>query len=72
MEWHTLLCQETYFQQLNAAKAAGNTTLAQQLLSEGRQSNGRSNTYSCAIGGPVIIPKLYNGKNRLFFLISRA
>jgi hypothetical protein len=61
-----------YFQQLDNAKAAGNTALVQQLLSAGQQSNGRSNTYSGALGGPVIIPKVYNGKNRLFFFFNYA
>src|SRR5947209_3446040 len=64
--------RRAYFQQLDNARAVGNTALVQQLLSGGRQSNGRSNTYSGAIGGPVIIPKLYNGKNKLFFFFNLA
>ena len=64
--------KRAYFQQLDNAKAAGNDTLVQQLLSGGRQSNGRSNTYSGAVGGPVIIPKLYNGRNKLFFFFNLA
>jgi hypothetical protein len=29
-----------------------------------------SNTYGATIGGPVLFPKLYNGKNRTFFFFS--
>ena len=31
---------------------------------------GHSNDYGATIGGPVYIPKLLNGKNRLFFFFS--
>jgi len=30
----------------------------------------KENNYGFTIGGPVLIPKLYNGKNRLFFHLS--
>jgi Carboxypeptidase regulatory-like domain len=30
----------------------------------------RENNYGFTIGGPIILPKLYNGKNRLFFHLS--
>ncbi len=30
----------------------------------------KENNYGFSIGGPVIIPKLYNGKNRTFFYLS--
>src|SRR5579883_705290 len=30
----------------------------------------RENNYGFSLGGPVIIPKLYNGKNRTFFYLS--
>jgi hypothetical protein len=32
----------------------------------------RQNQFGVAIGGPVIIPKLYNGKNRTFFFFDYA
>ncbi|MBL8176377.1 MAG: carboxypeptidase regulatory-like domain-containing protein [Bryobacterales bacterium] len=32
----------------------------------------RQNQYGLAIGGPVLIPKLYNGKNRTFFFFDYA
>ncbi|MBV8866603.1 MAG: hypothetical protein JO210_14510, partial [Acidobacteriaceae bacterium] len=30
----------------------------------------RANNYGFSVGGPVIIPKLYNGKNRTFFYVA--
>ncbi len=29
-----------------------------------------ANTYGFGVGGPVLIPKIYNGKNRTFFFVS--
>ena len=34
------------------------------------QASGRVSTPGFAVGGPVYIPKVYNGKNRFFFFIS--
>ena len=30
----------------------------------------RQNTFGAALGGPVFIPKFYNGKNRTFFFVD--
>ena len=56
-----------YWGRIRAAELAGNTALAKELRSQPRQPSGRSNTYSGSLGGPVRIPKLYDGKNKLFF-----
>ncbi|HET8549345.1 MAG TPA: TonB-dependent receptor, partial [Bryobacteraceae bacterium] len=37
---------------------------------EQKQATGRSNNYGATIGGPVVIPKLFNGKDKLFFYFS--
>ncbi len=34
------------------------------------QASGKVSTPGFAVGGPVYIPKLYNGKNRFFFFVS--
>jgi hypothetical protein len=34
------------------------------------QQSGKVSTPGFAVGGPVFIPKIYNGKNRFFFFIS--
>lgn len=53
-----------------AAKAAGNTTLVNQLESQNLNPAGHSNNYTGTIGGPVRIPFLYNGKDKMFFFFS--
>lgn len=35
-----------------------------------RQGPGRSNQFGATIGGPIWIPKIYNGKDKLFFFFS--
>ncbi len=41
--------------------------LANQLRNQQRQASGRSNNYAASIGGPVKIPWLFDGKDKLFF-----
>ena len=62
--------KQQYFREIAAAEAAGDNALASQLRSRDRQGNGRSNTYSAALGGPVIVPRLFNGKDKLFFFFN--
>ena len=62
--------KQKYFQNIAAAKASGNTALAQQLADTPMQPGGHSNDYGATLGGPVYIPKLVNGKNTLFFFFS--
>src|SRR5260370_920298 len=65
--------KQKYFQNIDAANAAGNTALASQLASQPMQPGGHANDYGFTLGGPVYIPKVLNGKNRLFlfFFYSR-
>ncbi|MBL8178991.1 MAG: carboxypeptidase regulatory-like domain-containing protein [Bryobacterales bacterium] len=35
-----------------------------------RQESGRSNNFGASIGGPVLLPKLYSGKDKLFFFLN--
>jgi hypothetical protein len=59
-----------YWSRIRAAEAAGNTALANQLQSVSPQPTGRSNNWAASGGGPVRVPKLYNGKDKLFFFFS--
>ncbi|HVF88109.1 MAG TPA: carboxypeptidase-like regulatory domain-containing protein [Pyrinomonadaceae bacterium] len=66
-----------YLQRIDAAEAAGNTALAQQLRDTQQQTSGRSNTYSATIGGPIHFPRfgeggpaLWSGKDKLFFFFA--
>src|SRR5262245_3208440 len=59
-----------YWGQIRAAEGKGDTATAQRLLDSERQQTGRSNNWAGVIGGPVRIPWLYNGKDRLFFFFA--
>ncbi len=59
-----------YWSRIRAAEAAGNTTLANQLKSVSPQPTGRSNNWAASGGGPVRVPKLYDGRDKLFFFFS--
>ncbi|MFB3902233.1 MAG: carboxypeptidase regulatory-like domain-containing protein [Acidobacteriota bacterium] len=56
-----------YWKRIHEAEAAGNYLLADQLRDQERQATGRSNNYAASIGGPIKIPKLFDGKDKLFF-----
>ncbi|MBY0502343.1 MAG: carboxypeptidase-like regulatory domain-containing protein [Bryobacteraceae bacterium] len=62
--------KKRYFDNIAAAEAAGNTTLANRLRATDQQPTGRSNNWGASGGGAVIIPKLYNGRNRLFWFFT--
>ncbi|HKX27627.1 MAG TPA: TonB-dependent receptor, partial [Blastocatellia bacterium] len=59
-----------YWGAIGAAEARGDTAAAERLRRKERQEPGRSNNWAGTIGGPVRIPGLYNGKDRLFFSFS--
>jgi len=62
--------KQAYYTAIDAANAAGNTALAQQLRSQPSNPAGHDQDYGASVGGPVRIPKLFNGKNKLFFFFS--
>lgn len=62
--------RQAYYRQIAAAEAAGNTTQANSLRNTNIKPQGRVNLFGGAIGGPIIIPKVFNGRNKLFFFFS--
>jgi carboxypeptidase family protein len=62
--------RQNYITNIANAQAAGNTTLANSLRSQPEYPNGHSNNFAGTIGGPVYIPKVFNGKNKLFFFFA--
>jgi len=58
---------KTYYTNLDTAKILGNTAQVQSIEAQGSQPPGHSHNYAGTIGGPVRIPKIFNGKNKLFF-----
>jgi Carboxypeptidase regulatory-like domain len=62
--------RQQYLAKLGAAQAAGNTALVNQISSTPEYPKGHSNNFAGTIGGPVVIPKLFNGKNKLFWFFA--
>ena len=62
--------KQKFYQSIAAANAAGNTALANTLAGTPMQAGGHSNDYGATFGAPVYIPKIFNGKNKLFFFFS--
>lgn len=62
--------KQNYYRNIAVAEAAGNTAKANELRNQDKQPTGRSNNWGASGGGPVIIPKLYDGKNKLFWFFT--
>jgi hypothetical protein len=62
--------RQNYYRAIDAANAAGNTSLANQLASTPIQAAGYSKSANFTLGGPVYIPKVINGRNKLFFFFA--
>lgn len=62
--------KQNYFRRIAAADAAGNTALANEIRNTDKQPTGRSNNWGASGGGPVIIPKVFDGKNKLFWFFT--
>ena len=62
--------RQQYYAKVNSARAAGNTSLVNQILSQPEYPKGHSNNFAGTIGGPVVIPKIFNGKNKLFWFFA--
>lgn len=59
-----------YLANLASARAAGNTSLVNRTLATPEYPKGHSNNFAGTIMGPVVIPKVYNGKNKLFWFFA--
>lgn len=64
--------KQQYYREIAAAETRGDTELANFLRSQDKQPSGRSNRYTATLGGPVVIPRVFNGRNKLFFFLSYA
>ncbi len=62
--------RQLYFRSIADAEARGDTLLANQLRHSERQPSGHSNNWAATIGGPVYIPKIFNGRNKVFFFFN--
>ncbi|MBM3737441.1 MAG: TonB-dependent receptor [Acidobacteria bacterium] len=55
---------------INAAVARGDTARAASLRDSPALPSAHTNNYTATVGGPVILPRIYNGKDKLFFFVS--
>ncbi len=62
--------RQLYYTNIANAKAKGDTALATKLSSVSILPDGYEHNYAAAIGGPLTIPKLINGRNKLFFFVA--
>lgn len=62
--------KQSRYAQIAAARAAGNIALADDLAGRPLLQPGHTNNAHGAISGPVVIPGLVNGRNRLFFFLG--
>jgi hypothetical protein len=62
--------KQQFYRNIALAEAAGDKARADQLRNSPLQPSGHSNNYAGTLGGPVVLPKIYNGKNKLFFFFS--
>src|SRR5438067_7882206 len=62
--------KQAYFRSIAQAEAQGNHASAEQLRNSPEQPSGHSNDYAVSVGGPIRIPHLIDGRNKLFFFFS--
>jgi hypothetical protein len=59
-----------YYGRIGAAVAAGDLALAERLRAERKVPPGEHNNWAGVVGGPVTLPKMFKGSDRLFFFFS--
>src|SRR5262249_41145074 len=65
-----LFQRQTYYRNIANARAAGDAAQAEQLASRPIMPAGFGKSATMTVGGPVYIPKVVNGKNKLFFFFN--
>ena len=72
--WNALdfFTRQAFMTRIAQAEAAGNTATANSLIQQGGHQAGRVNQFAATLGGPVWIPKILNGRNKLFFFFGYA
>jgi hypothetical protein len=63
---------QLYYRNIAAAMARGDTAGAKSLRDQNVTPPGRYNNIALSTGGPLVIPKVFNGRDRLFFYVGVA
>lgn len=71
-DWHATqsTTNAAYYGRILAAEKAGNLEEAAFLRSQRKVPPGEHNNWATVIGGPATLPKLFKGKDRVFFFFS--
>jgi hypothetical protein len=74
IRWNAIdyFSKQAFTQRIVQAEAKGDNAQAQSLRDQGPQQPGYVQQYAATIGGPVIVPKVFDGKNKLFFFFGFA
>ena len=59
-----------YYGAIERALAEGDTAEAERLRGQPKSPAGHSHNWATVVGGPVRLPKLFNGRDKLFFFFS--
>ena len=62
--------KQNYYRRIAEARAAGNLALAEKLAKQPMLPAGHTNNYHVTASGPVRLPKIFDGRNRLFFFLG--
>ncbi|MBI3209950.1 MAG: carboxypeptidase regulatory-like domain-containing protein [Candidatus Solibacter usitatus] len=62
--------KQSRYQQIAVARAANNFALADSLANTPLLAPGHTNNYAGTVSGPVYIPKVIDGRNKLFFFLG--
>src|SRR4029079_16032484 len=62
--------KQQLYKDIATARIAGDTKQADYLASHNPLGSAHASDFAATVGGPVIVPKLLNGRNRLFFFAS--
>jgi hypothetical protein len=62
--------KQARWQQVSALNTAGNTAAAQRLADSPMLNSGKTLNYQATVSGPIYIPKLLDGRNKLFFFLG--
>jgi hypothetical protein len=65
-----LFAKQAYYNRINTALGQGNTAQADAIRNSSIIQPGRRNAWAATVGGPVVLPKIFNGKDKLFFFFG--
>jgi hypothetical protein len=66
----TLFARQSFYRSIAEAEARGDHARAEEIRNGPKQQAGVYNHAAATIGGPVVIPRVYDGRNKLFFFFN--